>query len=30
MTEQVDSRGRIVLSTDFEDGTSSIVVGIPI
>jgi hypothetical protein len=30
MTEQVDSRGRIVLSADFEDGTSSIVVGIPI
>ena len=30
MTEQVDSRGRIVFSADFEDGTSSIVVGIPI
>ncbi len=30
MTEQVDSRGRIVLAADFEDGSSSIVVGIPV
>lgn len=30
MTEQVDSSGRVVLTGDFEDGRSSLIVGIPI
>ena len=30
MTEQVDKKGRIVLVADFDDGNTSLVIGIPV